>query len=171
MRKYLFVLVICHKLASSRLLLFVPLRLFLDKLALLNIARTGVIVSVTTIVFLAAWSLKIGSTDGGFANLGLPLFLLAGIIDRFVSAQIDQSLKEAIKLSIHTIIASVALYFLLSWSVLGNFIQLYPDTVLFFPLLILFMGRYTGLRLTELWRFRKIDSVQESSSNVYTTCR
>jgi hypothetical protein len=44
-------------------------------------------------------------------------------------------------------------YVTLRWEDVGRFILIYPETHFFTIAAFIFLGRYAGYRLTELWRF------------------
>jgi hypothetical protein len=63
----------------------------------------------------------------------------------------------AVMLTIETILLSLFCFYLTSWQWLQNIILKYPFGVLLFTLAVnILLGRWTGLRLTEYIRFRKI---------------
>jgi hypothetical protein len=93
-------------------------------------------------------------------SLGLPVVIMAGIVDRFVTAQMDQSTGEAVKLSFFTVLAAAIVAALLQWSFLRGAVAARPDLALLaFPICLL-AGRYTGLRVSEYYRFRAVAAVE-----------
>lgn len=131
-----------------------PSRLLLDKYHSLAIARLGVLLSIVALVLLGATF--IAATVGDTRLLradAFPLVIIAGIIERFVSAQMEQSPKDALKLFLFTVIAAVVVWLVISAAPVQAILRSRPDVVLLcFPALLL-MGRYSGLRLSELIRF------------------
>ena len=78
------------------------------------------------------------------------------ITERFISAQIEQGYKAALKLVAETLILSVVCYFIANWEAFRVLMLGYPELI-FLTLLINFLiGRWTGLRLREMYRFRKV---------------
>lgn len=138
------------------LVLVSPVGLWLTRYPLLSTARTGSLLILCALLLLAGFAMV--DALGGelhLIDLGLPVVALAGMMDRFVSAQLDQSPQEAFKLSIYTLLVST----LVAYGVVGNpwlleQLRAHPDLLLFcFPLCLL-LGRYSGLRMMEVWRFR-----------------
>lgn len=138
------------------LMLVSPVGLWLARYPLLSTARTGSLLVLSALLLLAVYAVV--DALGGelrLIDLGLPVVALSGMMDRFVSAQLDQSPQEAFKLSIYTLLVST----LVAIGVVGNlwlleWLRAHPDLLLFcFPLCLL-LGRYSGLRVMEAWRFR-----------------
>lgn len=133
-----------------------PVGIWLARFPLLSTARTGsllVLCSLLLIVFIAFNNTLAEQLT--VIDLGLPVVALSGMMDRFVSAQLDQSPQEAFKLSINTLLVSVGV----SVGIIGNpwlreLIHANPDLLLFSWPACLLLGRYSGLRLNEYWRFR-----------------
>ena len=136
-----------------------PVRLILELYPSLQIARTAVVVSVVALVLLVATF--IDSLTGGTGLLGnqaLPLVIMAGVIERFVTAQMDETPKEAAWLSVFTVLSSVLVWLVIAPSTVQSTLLSWPGLVLLsFPACLL-MGRYSGLRFTELFRFRELSA-------------
>ncbi len=139
---------------SLIVLILVPVRLLLERISILTVTRTGLLVSGCSLCILYMWYL--GKNISIKPDIGLPIVVMAGIVDRFVTAQMDQSPGEATKQSIHTlIIASVCALIAGSDAILSSLL-LYPDASLISLPILALLGRYKGLRLIEVWRFRSI---------------
>jgi hypothetical protein len=99
-------------------------------------------------------------TLGGLVWFKVPIFALLLLIlltENFIEAQIGKNLRNAIKMTIETLVLAVSGMFLLSWQPLRLFAISQPE-ILVFSIFILniLVGRFTGLRLTEYKRFKKI---------------
>lgn len=138
------------------LLIITPIGNFLNRFSILSSARTGVLLMLCALLLVFAMAyVPLLSERLTLVDLGLPIVAISGMMDRFVSAQMDQSPHEAFKLSLNTLAVSL----LVAVGVVGNvplrnFVLAQPDLLwMCLPLCIL-IGRYTGLRLNEMWRFR-----------------
>ena len=138
------------------LLAITPIGYLLNRYSLLSSARTGVLLmlSALLLIFTLAY-VPFLANRLTLVDLGLPIVAISGMMDRFVSAQMDQSAHEALKLSLNTLAVSV----LVASLVVGNpylrsSIHAHPDLLWFCIPVCLLIGRYTGLRLKEMWRFR-----------------
>lgn len=142
------------------LLAVTPARLLMDRFALLSVARTGILVAACAVVLFAMSALAPRYLE--LSSLGLPVVIMAGIVDRFVTAQMDQSTGEAVKLSFFTVFAATIVAAIFQWGGLRAAITATPDlTLLAFPVCLL-VGRYTGLRVSEYYRFRAVADVGEA---------
>jgi len=85
-----------------------------------------------------------------------PMLILITLVEKFVAAQIKRGLLTAITLSLETLAISVFCYYVMSWEILRNFILIYPEIIFLTLLFNFFLGKWTGLRLFEYVRFRKV---------------
>lgn len=88
-----------------------------------------------------------------------PVLVLVLLAEDFSKVQTGKSAKIAVNLTTETLILSLLSYVFLTLQPLQEFALLNPEILLisvaFFNLLL---GRYVGLRLIELWKFRKLIS-------------
>lgn len=86
-----------------------------------------------------------------------PIVILILLAEEFIDVQIGKSLREAARLTIETIVIALIGYVIFKLKFLRELALSYPQLVVLMPLILnLFVGRFTGLRLIEYWRFRKI---------------
>jgi len=78
------------------------------------------------------------------------------LVERFINVQIEKGFSQAGLLTFETLAISVFCYFLMVSQNVQNFILNYPGVILLIILFNLVIGRWTGLRLTEHFRFRRI---------------
>ncbi len=85
-----------------------------------------------------------------------PLIILTLLGDSLVSVQLHKSQRETLVVTCVTLLLGVIGYVLATLVVVRDLIILYPEVVLLTLILNVLMGRYFGLRLTELVRFRSL---------------
>jgi len=84
----------------------------------------------------------------------LILILLA---EEFTRVQLGKSAKTAVNLTFETLILSLISYLFLTFQPLRQYVLLNPETSLVLvAVLDLVLGKYTGLRVMEFYRFRKL---------------
>ncbi|TSC88670.1 MAG: hypothetical protein G01um10145_837 [Microgenomates group bacterium Gr01-1014_5] len=86
-----------------------------------------------------------------------PVLILVLLAEDFTRAQLGKSIRIAASLTVETLILALFSFVFLSLSALQEFALLNPEIYLLIVLgLDLFLGTYSGLRLLEIWRFRKL---------------
>ncbi len=97
----------------------------------------------------------------GVSQLGVvsifPIVILILLAEEFIAVQIRKSLREAARLIMETIVIALAGYFIFSFHWLRELALTYPLLVILTPLILdIWLGRFTGLRLIEYRRFKKL---------------
>ncbi|NTW13841.1 MAG: hypothetical protein HGA31_02295 [Candidatus Moranbacteria bacterium] len=132
-------------------------RFILRRFRLLYLPRVAITLSVISFSILCL--LVFG---GYYHRTGLaaapifPILIMITISEKFVAAQIEKGTKTALILAAETLGISLIGYALLSWSAFILFLVEYPWTILFTIPLNVFIGKWTGLRLSEYVRFARI---------------
>jgi hypothetical protein len=93
-----------------------------------------------------------------FANVSIfPVLLLVLLAEDFSRVQLGKSAKTAVNITTETLILALGSYILLTLEPVREFALLNPEATLLSVLVFnFFMGKYVGLRLVEIWRFRKL---------------
>jgi hypothetical protein len=78
------------------------------------------------------------------------------LVEKFVATQIEKGSRTAIVLSVETLLISIISYYIISWQSLLSLVQQYPMVILLTILVNMFLGRWTGLRLMEYFRFKDL---------------
>ncbi len=90
------------------------------------------------------------------AGAMMPLVVLTMILERFYVSIEENGLAVSLRLLLATLVVSAACWMLLAWPALGRLALAYPEGELIVAAGLLGVGRYSGYRLTELWRFRDL---------------
>lgn len=132
-------------------------RLIMKKFRLLYLPRVAMTVSIVSLSLLGILVVGGMTHRTGLAAVSIfPLLILITLAEKFVATQIEKGSRVALILAVETLVISVAGYFLISWSTLIILILEHPWIILFTFLINFSLGKWTGLRITELFRFRKI---------------
>jgi hypothetical protein len=124
----------------------------------LAIVITTVALSLVTVMFMAEYLGYVG-----FLGINIfSLILIATLAERYMNlVAFSKSNKKALMLSLETVLLSSACYLIISINFLQEILLNYPIVILLlFPINYL-IGRYTGLRLTEYYRFRAVLNNEE----------
>jgi hypothetical protein len=140
------------------------LRKLLDALKILVIPRISLVV---TVVVLMAVGIMLGGNFLGEKRLLhislFPMIIITWTIERFSVLQIEDGTFTALKTALGTTIVALAAYFLMGWPDMRFYLFTFPEILLAVIGLLLLFGRYTGLRLSELWRFRELRKIQSEN--------
>lgn len=146
------------------MLLFVFLILFVgvisrpfSKLGLLHTPKLVISLSLMVLVMI------MGSYIGLKANIMwltaftfFPTIILTISAERFSTLILEDGFQKATGTLFQTLIAVSFCYFMLSSQWLSSITMLFPEFLLVIVILAMLLGRYIGLRWTELIRFRSI---------------
>ena len=130
----------------------------LEKAHLLKIPRLAAVITVVTITFLAV----VGTLDltENRIELGIvalfPVVIIAFTAERLQHMVEDNNWLDAIKSSVGTLLLIFFCYALFSSLLLRGSFALFPALFLLVLALQIFIGRWTGVRVGEFWRFKKI---------------
>jgi len=134
--------------------------LFRSKLSHLNlliVPRVGACVVIVTILMILAsvFSYQFGFSRGLQITV-FPMIVLAWTIERVSILWEEEGPKMAIKQIIGSVIMSLATYLTMRQELVQFWLFYYPETLLILLAITLFIGRYFGYRVLELFRFEKL---------------
>ena len=141
---------------ASSLIIRIVLRKFEIKLQYLPrmaLILLFVVVGVLSVLFAAPLI-----NQPALANVSIfPVLVLVLLSEDFTKVHLGKSAKTAINLTTETLILSLVSYIFLTSTMMQEFALLNPEILLVSVVLIDFiMGKYVGLRLAEVWRFRRL---------------
>lgn len=129
------------------------LKIKLQYLPRMSIMLWFVVVGVLATLFMAP---IIKHPD--FTNISIfPVLILVLLAEDFTKVQLGKSFRTAINLSSETIVMALITYIFLATETLQHFALLNPEGLLIGVLVFdIILGKYTGLRVAEYWRYRKL---------------
>jgi hypothetical protein len=132
-------------------------RFYLEKLRLLLVPRlTAVLILVVFLMALVSVvSNKLG-LDQGLSIALFPIVIMTMTIERMSIAWEERGGAFALKEGIGTLIVAVLAYLVMSIAWLEHVIFVFPELLLVLFALTLLIGRYSGYRISELFRFRAL---------------
>jgi hypothetical protein len=132
-------------------------RFILKRARLLYLPRVAIM--ITIVGFSILLLLFVGGTWNrtGLASVSIfPILIMITLVEKFVAVQIEKGGRAAVILALETLFISVIGYYIASWHFLINAILQYPWISLFTIPINVFLGKWTGLRLSEYFRFRQV---------------
>ncbi|MEY2699511.1 MAG: hypothetical protein RIQ52_266 [Pseudomonadota bacterium] len=133
------------------------LRFYLEYLKLLLVPRLASVL-VIVILLMAMVSIvtnKLG-LDRGLSVALFPMVIMAMTIERMSVVWDERGAGEAVKQGLGSLLVAVMSYLVMSSQYLAHWVFVFPELLLLLLAMMLLLGRYTGYRLTELWRFRAV---------------
>ena len=132
-------------------------RSLIERLKLLVVPRLSVI--LTLVVLCLAFCISLLD----YAHLTptpqavlLPMVILTMTIERYFINMEEDGMRIAFQRFLLTLLVACCCYLVLRWNTVGHFLLAYPEIHLVTIAVLILIGRYTGYRLTELWRFRDL---------------
>jgi hypothetical protein len=123
---------------------------------LLHIPKVAIVLTVVSLTLLLLLGL------GAFFGLTLAgdtifiLLIMSTLSETFLNVKSEEGLWSAILGIAETVFAALVCVFIVQWSPLQSFILAYPETILITLLVNILLGKWTGLRLVEYFRFREV---------------
>ena len=132
-------------------------RSLVDPLRLLMVPRLGFMLTLVVVFLVFTISVLdyLRLTPSPQAVL-LPMVILTMTIERLYLSNVEEGSFTAFQLMLGTVFVSFCCYLTLSWKAVGTIILHYPESHFFTLAALVILGRYTGYRLTELYRFRDL---------------
>jgi len=132
-------------------------RIMARKLGLLYLPRMALILIIVSLTIFVLLLLGATFKDVGLITISIfPILILIVLAEKFVSAQIERGNRAAIFLTIETLILSSFCYWIASWQTMKALLLGYPEIILLCFVINIVLGKWTGLRLMEYFRFRKV---------------
>ena len=86
-----------------------------------------------------------------------PLLILILLAENFIEVQMSKSQREAMELTVESLVMAVGASAVVSLEVVQRLVLSYPEWyVISVAAFNIFVGRYVGLRLLELVKFREL---------------
>ena len=111
----------------------------------------SLIVIVLILAVMAANSYDLPATR--YVSL-FPMIILTGMVERFWTLENEDSIGSSFKTLLTTMLIASTISVVLSFHVIVRQLFAYPETLGLIMAVQLLIGRYTGYRLMELFRFR-----------------
>ncbi|MFC1687143.1 7TM domain-containing protein [Patescibacteria group bacterium] len=133
------------------------LRWLLNKIELLFIPRTALVISSIALSFLGViWFLLYYGSSIAISLAIFPMLVMSTVTEKFMSAQSEEGLRSALFGVLRTIIVAGGAYYFVVWPAFADILTSTPELVLLPLFLLIILGKFTGLRLGEYFRFKAL---------------
>jgi hypothetical protein len=132
-------------------------RFYLERLRLLMVPRlTAVLIIVVILMLLTSViSHRLGFETGLSVAL-FPMVILAMTIERMSVVWEERGSVEAIQQGLGSLVVAAICYVVMDQETVKHLVFIFPELLLIVLAVTLLLGRYTGYRLLELFRFREL---------------
>ncbi len=131
------------------------MRRFLDSYHLLQVPRVALMLTLimSVLIGLIVLSNQYGAAPTRYISL-FPLVILTGMVERFWTLETEDSVTASFKTLLQTLLIALVIAFVLSRAALLRHLYCFPETLGLVMAGQMLIGRYTGYRVMELFRFR-----------------
>lgn len=141
----------------SVILVGMLVRILIKRFRILYLPRVAITLSIVAIAMLVLLALGGSFQRTGLAAVSIfPLLIMITLVEKFISTQIEKGDKTAFLLAVETLGIAILGYYLLKWSFLVDLIISYPWVILLTIPINIILGKWTGLRISEYFRFREV---------------
>jgi len=129
-----------------------------EKLKLQYLPRMALMMWLVSALVLAVLLSAVNINLGSLSAVSIfPILILMLLSENFIEVQTGKSRHEATLVMLQTIVMAIIGAMILKTNWVQKLVLLNPEiSLLTIALLDIYVGRYTGLRALEMWKFRKI---------------
>ncbi len=129
----------------------------LNKFELLYLSKVALNLSIISLSFLTVvWLVLFFGLSVNLSVSIFPMLVMSSVAEKFMAAQSEEGFRGAVFGVLETLIVVTACYYLISWTSFNNLVMSWPELILIPLLLILLIGKFSGLRLSEYLRFKSL---------------
>jgi hypothetical protein len=142
---------------ATVILVGMVMRFVLKPFRLLYLPRVAIMLTVVAVFILFMLVSGGGLRRTGLAAVSIfPILIMITIVEKFVAAQIEKGDRAAVVLAVETLLISILGFFIASSRTLIQLIASYPWVILLTIPINIVLGKWTGLRISEYFRFKEI---------------
>jgi PKD repeat protein len=132
-------------------------RLLARKLRIAYLPRMALVLTLVSLAIFVFFlvGVRLGNSDILTISI-FPILIMVLLTEEFITLEIERGIKAAVILSLETLALTIACFLLASWPAFKTMLLGYPEIILLTIIINILIGRWTGLRLLEYYRFRKV---------------
>ncbi len=132
-------------------------RLAMKRFRLLYLPRMALVLSFLAFAIFGMFFLAAQLHKTGFVSIAIfPILIMTVLTEHFISVQIEEGYTTALKLTLETLALAIVGYLIGDWTLFKTTLLAYPELILLIFPFNYILGKFSGLRLTEYIRFRKV---------------
>ncbi|MBT3349572.1 PKD domain-containing protein [bacterium] len=130
------------------------IRLLFNRVELLYVPRVSLLLSTLSLSFFLVLGLAVYFKSSVNLTLAVfPMLVMATISEKFLSAQSEDGIRSAAIVTGETVLVALLAFFFIEWSWMENAILSIPEFILAPIFGNIWLGKFTGLRLSEYFKF------------------
>jgi hypothetical protein len=144
-------------LFSALVIIGLSFRFYMERLRLLLVPRLAAVLTIVVLLMVAVslLSQRLGFETG--LSVGLfPMVIMTMTIERMSIVWEERGPGDAVKQGLGSLLVAVTCYLVMGLEIVEHLVFVFPELLLLTLAATLLLGRYTGYRLTELFRFREL---------------
>ena len=128
-----------------------------SKLGLLHTPKLVISLTLMVVIIITGSYIGVTTNNAWLGSLSFfPIIILTISAERFSTYILEDGFGKATNMLFQTLIAVSVCYALLSSNILASALIIFPEILLIIVVLSMFLGRYVGLRWSELIRFKPL---------------
>jgi len=129
----------------------------LNKIELMYLSKVALNLGIISLSFLlVVWLILFTKASVSITVAIFPILVMSSAAEKFMAATSEEGFRGALFGILETLIVVVVSYYLIIWTAFSNVVMSWPELVIVPLLLILLIGKFSGLRLSEYLRFRSL---------------
>jgi hypothetical protein len=134
------------------------MRFLVKRFRLLYLPRMAIVLTSVAVAILILFLEGAYSGRKGLITVSIfAILIMITLVEKFIAVQIERGARQAIILTLETLVLSVVCYWIAGWTWLQNLVFVYPFWIIIGSVIVnIFLGKWTNLRFSEYIRFRKV---------------
>lgn len=133
------------------------IRVLFDRIELLYIPKVSLLLSCLALSFFLVLGLAVYFEAPLDLSLTIfPMMVMSSISEKFLSSQSAEGIRSALVAVVETVLVALIAYAFVDWAMIKDNVLAMPELVILPFLGIIWLGRFTGLRVSEYIKFRSL---------------
>ena len=141
------------------LMIALVFHIWLEKQRILKTARLATVISLISLLFISMLYLMNNDQKMEFGMLALmPVVIISFVAERIHQVTVEGHWMELLTTSLGTLLTILLCYFYMDSYLLQSLFSIFPETYLLVLAGLIFIGKWDGIRISELMRFKHVDN-------------
>lgn len=133
------------------------IRVLFDRVELLYIPKVALLLSCLALSFFLVLGLAVYFEASLDLSLTIfPMMVMSSMSEKFLSSQSAEGIRSALIAVVETVLVSLIAYAFVDWTLIKENVLAMPELILLPILGTVWLGRFTGLRVSEYIKFRSL---------------